>query len=96
MKTKYDDEIAALDSAIEEIQKKIFILKELQPKDMIWMRSFAEHYCHTDLTRQMLIALVDTIYVGRDKTVKIQFKYQDEFERLSRLIEESQCKEETE
>ena len=90
MKEKYDGEINSLENAIDDLKQKKSLLMDMQPKDITWIKRYAEHYYHTDLTRPMLLALVDTIYIGRDKTVRIKFNYHDEFAKLLKVIEENQ------
>ena len=41
----------------------------------------------SQLNHKMLTLLVDKIYIGGDKSVNICFRYKNEFESLSKLVE---------
>ena len=43
----------------------------------------------TQLTREMIVELVEMIYVHEGGTITIEFKFQDEYQRLLDLFEEN-------
>ena len=52
------------------------------------MKQFEENYNIRELSRDLLTSLVEMIYINADKSVNIQFKYQDEFKKTSKLLSE--------
>ena len=42
------------------------------------------------LTREMIVELIEMIYVHEGGTITIEFKYQDEYQRLLDLIQEAE------
>lgn len=52
-----------------------------------WMKDFKNFGIINRLTHKLLILLVDKIYIGGDKSIEIHFRYRNEFESLSRLVE---------
>ena len=51
-----------------------------------WMNKFVKNCNIKELTRELLSSLVEKIYVGVDKNIHIQFKYQDEYSRIINYI----------
>ena len=91
---EYKEFKAIYNNQIIEAKKSIERLKEDREnftKDVSkmcgWMKDFKNFGTVTQLTHKLLILLVDKIYVGGDKTIEIQFRYRNEFESLSRLVE---------
>ena len=52
------------------------------PKQNKWFSAFAKFRDEKELTREMLLALVEKIYVNEDKQVHIVLNYQDEMKKL--------------
>lgn len=86
--------ISSLDERIEEFNNQIAALeKEQQAEEDIrhnkltWLDKLLAHGRLTELTREITTELIDYIYIGADKHVRISFRYQDEYERLANYIE---------
>jgi|GEM_PF-5239067 len=90
MKERYNNELNNLNLSIAELEKKKDILRNMRPKDMERMKEFAKYYNASKITRPMLLSLVDNIYINRDKTVRIKFNFQDEFDKEANLVEANQ------
>ncbi len=86
MKQKYDSEINELEESIEKLNQEENEAHHLEEKNLIWMKQFEENYNIKELSRDLLISLVEMIYINADKSVNIQFKYQDEFKKASSLL----------
>lgn len=57
-------------------------MPEANPKQNRWFSAFAKFRDEKELTREMLLALVEKIYVNEDKQVHIVLNYQDEMKKL--------------
>ncbi len=86
MKQKYDSEINELEESIEQLKQEENEAHHLEEKNLIWMKQFEDNYNIKELTRDLLTSLVEIIYINADKSVNIQFKYQDEFKKASNLL----------
>lgn len=56
--------------------------REASPKQNKWFSAFAKFRDEKEPTREMLLALVEKIYVNEDKQVHIVLNYQDEMKKL--------------
>ena len=52
-----------------------------------WMRDFVENE-KAQLTRSLLVRLVDRIYVYENHRIEILFRYQDEMEKAPEALED--------
>lgn len=82
MKSSFEEKISHLKQIIDSIQKEIE--KQKQVDDIIepYLDTFLEHKNAKELTRTMLIDLVERIYVHEDKNITIEFKSEDIYERI--------------
>lgn len=91
---EYKDFKAIYNMQISEAQKSIRRLREEESnftndvsKMCDWMKEFKKVGKVTQLSHKLLILLIDKIYIGGDKSIEICFRYRNEFESLSRLVE---------
>ena len=85
-KQKYENDIERLNQNIErlEIEKKKY---ESQNKDQNeWIEKFREQKGITELSRDIIIELIDCIYVKENGNIVIKFKFEDEFKRILEYI----------
>ena len=79
-------DIKRLNQNIErlEIEKKKY---ESQNKDQNeWIEKFREQKGITELSRDIIIELIDCIYVKENGNIVIKFKFEDEFKRILEYI----------
>ena len=50
------------------------------------MNDFTKHYHFESLSREILLSLVDKIYVDKDKNVTIDFLYKDKYSSVIKFI----------
>ena len=81
-KSRYDDEYALIERRLEQLADEKAQLPETNPKQNKWFAAFSRFQEEKDLSREMLLALVEKIYVNEDKQVHIILKYQDEMKKL--------------
>ena len=50
-----------------------------------------KHKNITTLTREVIVELIEMIYVHEGGTITVEFRYQDEYQRLMDLLEEAKA-----
>lgn len=80
--TKEDNQshINALRAEISELEKRI--TKSETILDNSWVQKLLEHGRLTELDRETVVTLIRSIEVFEDKTIKITYKFSDEFDYL--------------
>ena len=86
-KAIYDMQIDEANKSIERLRHEQDNLTDDVSKMCAWMNDFKNFGKVTQLNHKMLTLLVDKIYIGGDKSVNICFRYKNEFESLSKLVE---------
>lgn len=90
LKEKYESELNAINTAIANL--KILYEQEKNGVDGSneFIKNFKKYRNIDSLTRDVLIALVDVIYINKDKSIEIKFKFQDAFERAMDFVNTNQ------
>lgn len=78
---KLGEDIEIYTSTYRENVKKI-------RKNDYWIGHYKRNRKIKSLSKEVLDELIDVIYVNKDKTLDIKFKYQDEYESLVNYLEE--------
>ena len=73
-----------LTGTIEEEKDLAFSKKKI---DLAWMDSFKENRNVTELTRELVVTLIDRIEVSADKSIEITFRIKDEFKQLKECVD---------
>lgn len=81
-KNQYDDEYTLLERRLEQLADEKAQLPETNINHNRWFSAFSRFKEEKELSREMLLALVEKIYVNEDKQVHIILKYQDEMKKL--------------
>lgn len=81
-KSRYEDETRQLERCLQNLQAEKDALPEASPKQNKWFSVFAKFRYEKELSRKMLLALVEKIYVNEDKQVHIVLNYQDDMKKL--------------
>ena len=86
----YTDKISNVNKNIEYIKQNIDKTKEnrINSKDNSMINNFATA---RELTHEMVDSLIDTIEIYEDKTIKINFKYKDEYKNLLKQLNKEVC-----
>ena len=53
-----------------------------------WIQQFIRFKGASELTREIVVTLIDRVYVYEDKRVRIDFNFKNEYEVISKLVEE--------
>ena len=86
-KAIYDMQISDAERSIERLKQEQSSFSDDISKMCSWMKDFKDIGKITELTHKMLILFVDKIYVVDKKTVNIVFRYRNEFDNLSKIVE---------
>ncbi len=92
LKADINEKIEALEQKIKSVEEKE---QEMQDKDIRkneFIKHFVEYADIGELTRPMLVELVDSIYVHREGNITINFKFQDAFEEALKYLEDMKRK----
>ena len=88
LKEKFDRQLAQLESSIAHIKEEIKKYHESTSSENQFITHFLKYKSIETLTREVIVELIEMIYVHEGGTVTVEFKYQDEYQRLLDLIEE--------
>ncbi len=86
-KQKYEKDIQRLNQNIERLQneKQNYESQILSRNE--WIEKFKKQKGIAELSRDIIIELIDCIYVKENGNIKIKFKFEDEFKRYLEYIE---------
>lgn len=88
LKEKFDKQLEQIEQAIANIQAEMKQYKETSAMENQFIQRFLKYRNITQLTREVIVELIEMIYVHEGGTITIEFKYQDEYQRLLDLLEE--------
>lgn len=77
-----EDRIVAIKSKIEEIEKGI------SPENS-FIKSFKEYHNITQLTREIVCALIENVYVYENDKIEIVMKFKDEYDAIIEYVNEN-------
>ena len=87
MKAKFDAEVEQIQTAVSNLEEEQRRLKqELSSESTVFVK-FLKYKNVQQLDRNLLVELMDIIYVHEDKTITIIFCYQDELDRILALAD---------
>ena len=89
MKEKFERQLEQIERSIAGIKEEIKQYKETTDVENQFIKHFMKYRNITELTREMIVELVEMIYVHEGGTITIEFKFQDEYQRLLDLLEEN-------
>ena len=86
-KQKYENDVERLNQNIEslEIEKQKYKIQNATNNE--WIEKFRKKKGITELSRDIMMELVDYIYVQENGNITIKFKFEDEFKRCLEYIE---------
>lgn len=88
LKEKFDRQLEQLEQAAANIREEIRQYGETADAENQFVSHFMKYRNITELTREVIVELVEMIYVHEGGTITIEFKFQDEYRRLLDLLEE--------
>lgn len=88
LKEQFDRQLEQLERAAANVREEIRRYKETAWVENQFVRRFLKYRNITELTREVIVELIEMIYVHEGGTITIAFKFQDEYRRLLDLLEE--------
>jgi len=88
LKEKFDRQLEQIEHAIASIKDEIRQYQEVTSVENQFIKHFMKYRNITELTREVIVELIEMIYVHEGGTITIEFRYQDEYQRLLDLLEE--------
>ncbi len=85
-KNKYDSGLKKLSDEISALEDEMALQNTIMNNELDWLNSIVEYGRIKELTREIAVSLIDTIYVDKDKQLTIDFKFSNEYETLMRVI----------
>ena len=89
LKEKFDRQLEQIEHAIANIKDELKQYKEVTDVENQFIKHFMKYRNITELTREVIVELIEMIYVHEGGTITIEFKFQDEYQRLLDLLEEN-------
>ena len=86
-KQKYENDIERIKLNIERLQNEKQKYETQNQSSNKWIEKFKEQKGITDLSRDIMMELIDCIYVHENGNITIKFKFEDEFKRCLEYIE---------
>lgn len=86
-KQKYENDIERLNQNIKRLQKEKQKYENQSGTHNEWIEKFKEQKGISELSRDVMMELVDCIYVHENGDITIKFKFEDEFKRCLEYIE---------
>ena len=86
-KQKYENDIERLKQNIERLQNEKQKYETQNQSSNKWIEKFKEQKGINELSRDIMMELIDCIYVHENGNITIKFKFEDEFKRCIEYIE---------
>ncbi len=93
MRAKYTQQITDAQSAVASLTEELSKIFEESPANIRWIQEFIRFKGCTELTRELVVSLIDSIYVYEDKHIRIEFNYRNELELIQQLLSQKTAKE---
>lgn len=87
LKKQYEAQLEGLEQTIARLREQAASLAEGRPEENDFISSFTQFRNITALTREVVVALVENIYVHEDGSIDIQFHFSDSYELAAEFIE---------
>lgn len=88
LKARFDKQLAALQKEIDRIDRELDTYRHESPEQNPFLTYFLAHRNIEKLTREVVVELIDMIYVHEGGEITIKLKYQDEYLRLLDFLHE--------
>ncbi len=86
-KQKYENDIERLNQNIERLQNEKQKYENQSGAHNEWIEKFKEQKGISELSRDVMLELIDCIYVHENGDITIKFKFEDEFKKCLKYIE---------
>ena len=89
MRMKYSKQIEDTEKAIRKLQLQRAEISSGSSADNNWIMQFIKFKGISELTREVVVTLVDRIYVYEDKRIRIEFNYRNEIAAYQEILQEA-------
>lgn len=86
MRAKYTSQISEAQNAVAELLRELAEVQASNTLNTEWIQQFIKFKGCTELTRELVVSLIDAIYVYEDKRIRIEFNYRDELALIEELL----------
>ena len=86
-KQKYENDIERLKENIKRLENEKQKYESQSINSNEWIEKFKEQKGINELSRDIMMELIDCIYVYENRNITIKFKFEDEFKRCQEYIE---------
>ena len=90
MKAKFGAKVEEIKSIIANIEAEIESNSQNIGEDAPYLKTFLKYQNIKDLTRGLLVELIDTIYIHENNEITIKFKFDKQYKRIMEFIEINQ------
>lgn len=87
LKEAFRTGILILEKEVEELKDEVRGLAEEKKSRMHWMEQFLQHRGFQELSRELLLRLVEEIRVYDKNRIEIRFRFQSEYESMCQYVE---------
>jgi hypothetical protein len=91
IKAEYESRAESLRERTEELSKKAALIAETSASDNRWLKAAKDFQNPSELTREMLEAIVESVEVSGSEDIRVKWKFRDEFALLMACAEEEAC-----
>lgn len=88
MRSKYGNLIANAQEAVDKLEQDRREIISKKNVNSGWIQQFVQYQGITELSREVVVTLIDRIYVYEDKRIRIDFNYRDEIEYYQELLKQ--------
>jgi hypothetical protein len=87
MKARFDEQIEVITSNINNLEEEQLRIRQGVTSEEDIFREFLKYKNIQKLERNILVELVDTIFVHENKEITIKFRYEDDLKRICEFVE---------
>ncbi len=87
---RYDEKIHDVEEAVLRQEQELEKLAKGDGDGQKWIAYFKKYGTIQELDRKLAVELIDRIYVYEGQKIQIEFKFQNEYDRLYRLVKSAQ------
>ncbi len=87
LRQRYTQRIEEGEEQVTQLKEELRMIEAGISETGSWIDSFLKYREVTNLTRDLVLTVIDKIYVYEGKTISIQFNFQDEFGFLKEFVE---------
>lgn len=92
LKEQYDRKIELISSEIERIKEEIINCDNGICGNNEFLETFRKYRGLKELSRDVIVELIENIFIHEDETIEIRLKCKDEFEKVNQYLSQSKIK----